>query len=81
MFPRLKMSYLLIGLHRTERLSPALCGTGKKKRKCVFIVRGVCGRSPRPGVKIQSVGILTSFYAQTLKAAVKAHKIYLPLIA
>lgn len=31
MFPRLKMSYLLIGLHHTERVSPALCGTGKKK--------------------------------------------------
>lgn len=36
---------------------------------------------PRPGVKMRCVWILTSFYAQTLKAAVKAHKIYLPVIA
>lgn len=31
MFPRLKMSYHLIGLHRTERVAPALCRIEKKK--------------------------------------------------
>lgn len=33
MFPRLKTSYLLIGLHCVERVAAALCETEKEKKK------------------------------------------------